>query len=145
MVALVFIVAVLAVAVVLSLLGLAAERQPDIRGVLRRIERLSHPQRGRLGVWLAKDPRVSPLVRYLPLTAFVYWIIPFDFIPDPFPKIGRFDDRIALALACWCVVRLARAPFEEHLARIEYLREVEEAHLDDLPPEGAPGPAGDGP
>jgi uncharacterized membrane protein YkvA (DUF1232 family) len=142
MVVMVFLVAVVAVAVLLSLLGLAAERQPDVRGVLRRIEPLSHPQRGRLGVWLAKDSRVSPLVRYLPLTAFVYWIIPFDFIPDAFPRIGRFDDRMALALACWCAVRVAPRAFEEHLGRIEYLREVEEARLDD-PPEGAPDPAGD--
>lgn len=143
MIALVFIGAVLALAVLLSLLGLAAERQPDVQRMLRRIAPLSHPQRGRLGVWLAKDTRVPPLVRYLPLAAFVYWIIPFDFIPDPFPRIGRFDDRIALALACWCVVRLARGPVEEHLARIEYLHEVEEAWLDDLPPDSAPGPAGD--
>ena len=72
-----------------------------------------------------------------------YWIIPFDFIPDPFPRIGRFDDRVALALACWCAVRLARVPFQEHLTRIEYLREVEAARFDDMPPEepstGAPG------
>jgi uncharacterized membrane protein YkvA (DUF1232 family) len=149
MVVLVFIVAVLALAVLLSFLGLAAERQPDVRGALRRIEPLSHPQRGRLGVWVAKDPRVPALVRYLPLTAFIYWIIPFDFIPDPLPRIGRFDDRVALALACWCVVRLARVPLHEHLTRIEYLREVEEARLDDSPPEEhfrrVPGPTGDEP
>jgi uncharacterized membrane protein YkvA (DUF1232 family) len=138
MVALVFILAVLTLAVLLSFLGLAAERQPDVRGALRRIEPLSHPHRGRLGVWIAKDPRVPVFVRYLPLTAFVYWIIPFDFIPDPFPRIGRFDDRVALALACWCAVRLARVPFHEHLTRIEYLREVEIARLDDMPPEEPP-------
>lgn len=143
MIALVFIGVVLGLALALSLLGLAAERQPAVEVVLRRIAPLSHPQRGRLGVWLAKDPRVPALVRYLPLTAFVYWIIPFDFIPDFFPRVGRFDDRVALALSCWCVLAVARAPFEEHLSRIEYLRAVEEARLDDLPPEGAPDPAGD--
>jgi len=135
MVVLVLILGLLALAVLLSFLGLAAERQPDVRGALDRIESLSHPQRGRLGVWVAKDPRVPALVRYLPLTAFVYWIIPFDFIPDPFPRIGRFDDRVLLALACWCMVRLARGPFHEHLTRIEYLREVEAARFDDMPPE----------
>ena len=142
MAVLVFLLALLALAVLLSFLGLAAERQPDVREALSRIEPLSHPLRGRLGVWIAKDPRVPVVVRYLPLTAFVYWIIPFDFIPDPFPRIGRFDDRVALAVACWCVVRLARVPFREHLTRIEYLREVESARLDDMPPEehfpGAP-------
>ena len=135
MAALVFILALLTLVALLAFLGLAVERQPDVRGVLGRIEPLSHPQRGRLGVWIAKDPRVPALVRYLPLTAFVYWIIPFDFIPDPFPRIGRFDDRVALALACWCVIRLARVPFHEHLTRIEYLREVEAARFDDMPPE----------
>jgi uncharacterized membrane protein YkvA (DUF1232 family) len=140
---LIILVTLLGIAVLLSILGMVAEQQSAVRTVLRRIELLSHPQRGRLGVWLAKDRRVSPLVRYLPLTAFVYWIIPFDFIPDFIPKVGRFDDRVALALAFWCVLAVAPARLEEHLTRVEYLREVEEARLDELPPEGAPGPAGD--
>ena len=142
---LIFLVALVGLAVGLSLLGMAAERQPAVRGVLRRIEPLSYPRRGRLGVWLAKDARISPLVRYFPLTAFVYGIIPIDFIPDFIPKVGRFDDRVALALACWCVLAVAPAHFEEHLTRIEFLHEVDEARRDDLPPEGAPGPAGDAP
>jgi uncharacterized membrane protein YkvA (DUF1232 family) len=133
-VALVFVLGLLAVAVLLVVLGLAAERQPDVRAVLRRIEPLSPGQRARLGVWFAKDRRVPALVRLLPLTAFVYNVIPLDFIPDPIPGIGRFDDRIVLALACWCAVRLARAPFEEHLARIEFVREAGAARFEDPPP-----------
>ncbi|MSP22626.1 MAG: DUF1232 domain-containing protein [Dehalococcoidia bacterium] len=85
---LIVLILLVATAVALAALGMAAERRPAVRDVLRRIEPLSYPQRGRLGVWLAKDPQVPPLVRYLQLAAFIYWIIPIDFIPDALPRIG---------------------------------------------------------
>lgn len=115
----------------LAYAGLAAERQPAVRAALRRIGPLTHPQRGRLGVWIARDSRVPAPVRLLPIAAFVYWVTPFDLIPDPIPRIGYFDDRVVLALAIWCVATWAARPLDEHLTRIEFLHEAELARRAD--------------
>jgi uncharacterized membrane protein YkvA (DUF1232 family) len=130
-----------ALVILIAWAGLAAERQPRVRAALRRMEPLSPPQRGRLGVWFAKDPQVPALVRLMPLTAFVYWVTPIDFIPDFIPGAGYFDDRIALALATWFATRWAPDAFEEHLARIEYLHEVALARSE-LPPDASDAPTG---
>ncbi|MFN8639756.1 MAG: XdhC family protein [Dehalococcoidia bacterium] len=92
----------------LTLAGLFARRDPDVHTLMFRIEALPHGLRGRLGVWIARDREASALVRFLPLTAFVYWVTPLDLIPDFIPGIGFFDDRLVLALALWCVGRVSR-------------------------------------
>lgn len=125
MVPLLFLVGLFGVLVVLGYAGLAAERQGPVSRALHRIEPLTHSQRGRLGVWIARDSRVPALVRLLPITAFVYWVTPLDLIPDPIPRIGYLDDRAALALAMWCMARWAAQPLEEHLARSEFLYEAD--------------------
>lgn len=140
MVPLLFIGAFVAVLVLLGFAGLAAERQPRVRGILRRIEPLTHSQRGRLGVWIARDARVPAPVRLLPITAFVYRVIPLDLIPDPIPRVGYVDDRVALALAVWCVARWAGPALEEHLARIEFVHAAGLARRAD-PLEGTPDEA----
>lgn len=101
--------------------GLSAERDPRVAEVTRRLKTLSHEQRARIGVAIARDKRVPPLVRLLPLTAFVYWVTPIDLIPDMIPKIGYFDDRIVLALSLRITLALSRRGlFEEHLRRGEW-------------------------
>jgi uncharacterized membrane protein YkvA (DUF1232 family) len=135
--AIVILLALAAAVVFVALAGLAAERQPYVRAVLRRIEPLSHPLRGRLGVWIARDRRVPLLFRFLPITAFVYWVTPIDLVPDPIPKVGYLDDRIGLALALWCVAVTAHAPLEEHLTRIEFLHEAEEDRRADSAPDAS--------
>ncbi len=131
MVPLMFLLGFLGLIALLAYGGLAAERQPAVRAVLRRIDPLTHAQRGRLGVWIARDSRVPAPLRFMPITAFVYWVTPIDLIPDPIPRIGFVDDRIVLALAIWCVARWAPGPLEEHLARIEFLHEAELARQAD--------------
>lgn len=110
-----------------AVLGGAAARQPRVNALSRRLDPLTHAERARFSLWVIKDPRVPALVRYLPLIAFMYWVAPIDFIPDPLPGIGYADDRIAVALALWCLVRWTPAvAVEEHLQRIEYFHEVME-------------------
>ncbi len=130
--------AVVAILVGLLVVGLAVERSPRVFAALARMNRLTPPQRGRLGVWIARDRRVPALVRPLPLTAFVYWIAPIDLIPDFIPGVGYIDDRIAMALATWLMLATAPAVFEEHLARIEFLHEAEaDQALDAAPGDSA--------
>lgn len=129
----------------LTLAGLFARRDPDVHTLMFRIEALPHGLRGRLGVWIARDREASALVRFLPLTAFVYWVTPLDLIPDFIPGIGFFDDRLVLALALWCVGRVSRGSLEAHLARVEFIRDAAlEAARDESTeaqaPPAAPGP-----
>jgi uncharacterized membrane protein YkvA (DUF1232 family) len=112
----------------LGAFGLASEREPRVAAARARLDRLSHGQRGRLGVWVAKDPRFPWGIRILPLTAFVYWVTPFDLIPDGIPRIGYLDDRAVLALSLRLVLRGRGVEyFDEHLERVEYLRALQDA------------------
>lgn len=120
--------------------GLTAERSPRVRAARGRLEDLAPPLRGRLGVWIARDRRVPMLVRLLPITAFVYGVTPLDLLPDILPGVGRLDDRAVLAIALWAVTAAAPAPFEEHLARVEFLRDAAVAQSDDPSPEDAASP-----
>ncbi|MEZ4501933.1 MAG: DUF1232 domain-containing protein [Dehalococcoidia bacterium] len=125
----------------LGWLGLASERAPRVAAVLPRLNRLSHGQRGRLGVWVAKDPRFPWGIRILPLTAFVYWVTPIDLIPDGIPRIGYLDDRAILALSLRLALRGRGAEyFEEHLQRVEYLQELRDAQDEGAPEEEDPAP-----
>ncbi len=111
--------------------GQLAERASRVREGLRRLDGLVPPLRGRLGVWIAKDPRVPVLARFLPLTAFVYGVTPLDLLPDVLPGVGRLDDRAVLAIALWAVTAVAPSRFEEHLARVEFLRDAALEQLSD--------------
>ena len=136
---LIALLAVLGLAIALGMLGLASERSPRVAAVRPRLDRLSHGQRGRLGVWVAKDPRFPWGVRILPLTAFVYWVTPLDLIPDGIPRIGYLDDRALLGLSLRLALRGRGAEyFEEHLQRAEYLEELREARDEGAPEEEDP-------
>ncbi len=115
-----FVLLVVVVAIWVAL-GLLAGRASRVRAANARLEDLDHPERGRLGVWIAKDRQFPFPVRLLPLTAFVYWVTPFDVIPDAIPKIGFLDDRAVLGYALWLTLYLGpRDRFEEHLQRAEW-------------------------
>ena len=102
--------------------GLSAERDPRVAEITRRLNALSHAERARVGVTIARDRRFPALVRLLPITAFVYWVTPIDLIPDMIPKIGYFDDRIVLALSLRITLALSRRGLvEEHVRRGEWL------------------------
>ncbi len=110
--------------------GLVAERPARVRAARHRIEGLAPPLHGRLGVWIARDRRVPMPVRLLPITAFVYGVAPLDLLPDILPGVGRLDDRAVLAIALWAVTTAAPGPFEEHLSRVEFLRDAAAARSD---------------
>lgn len=119
----------------LVVVGLVAERAPRVRAAVRRLEGLTPPLRGRLGVWIARDRRVPMIVRLLPITAIVYGVTPLDLLPDLLPGVGRLDDRAVLAIALWAVTAVSPTAFEEHLSRVEFLRDAAAAQSDDPAPE----------
>ena len=143
-----FVLLVVGVVAVWVALGLLAERDPRVRAVIQRLEGLGHPERGRLGVWIAKDKQFPLLVRLLPITAFVYWVTPLDIIPDGIPKIGYLDDRAVLGYALWLTLHLGpRARFEEHLQHAEWFAargfaddDAEDGEHEEFTPETAPAP-----
>jgi|GEM_PF-312767 len=73
---------------------------------------------------LMGDRRVSPLLKFLPIAAIVYLIVPFDF------TLGPLDDAAVLGLAAYLFVELCPdAVVEEHLGRIWRTREARSRHV----------------
>lgn len=110
----------LGVLVAITLLGLAAARDPDVRVAFGRLRRL--PTMRKVGVVrsLAVDSRLPLAVRLIPWFLGAYLLLPFDLVPDFIPLLGQLDDVAIIALALWAMVRLVpTALFEEHLARAE--------------------------
>jgi len=60
----------------------------------------------RLAVRLVREPRVSVLVKALPLAAAVYVISPLDFVPDVIPVLGQLDDLGILLISIEGFLRL---------------------------------------
>jgi uncharacterized membrane protein YkvA (DUF1232 family) len=59
-------------------------------------------------VWfLIRDPEVPFYLKVLPLAAFIYILIPTDFIPDVFPVVGQLDDLTALIVGGKVFIELA--------------------------------------
>jgi uncharacterized membrane protein YkvA (DUF1232 family) len=60
-------------------------------------------------VWrLFRDPRVSSLVKLVPIAAVLYFVSPMDILPDWFiPGVGYLDDVGVLMLAMRGFVRMA--------------------------------------
>ena len=59
-------------------------------------------------VWfLVRDPEVPFYLKVLPLAAFIYVLIPTDFIPDVFPVVGQLDDLTALIVGGKIFIELA--------------------------------------
>jgi uncharacterized membrane protein YkvA (DUF1232 family) len=56
-------------------------------------------ERVRLSTRLVREPRVSLLVKAIPVAALVYLVSPVDFAPDFLPVLGQLDDLGILFLA----------------------------------------------
>src|SRR5690349_726610 len=77
--------------------------------------------RAKLILRLMADPRVSPLVKLLPVGALVYLVSPFDFV------IGGFDDAAILGLGYYFFIEMCPpGVVEEHLKAIEGIDEKKE-------------------
>ena len=61
----------------------------------------------RLVWYLIRDPEVPFYLKVLPLAAFIYILIPTDFIPDVFPVVGQLDDLTALIVGGKVFIELA--------------------------------------
>ncbi len=56
---------------------------------------------GRLCLDLMRDRRVAWYLKLVPLAAVVYFLSPWDFLPDfVIPGLGQVDDLLVLYLAC---------------------------------------------
>ncbi|PJA34337.1 MAG: hypothetical protein CO187_00495 [Zetaproteobacteria bacterium CG_4_9_14_3_um_filter_53_7] len=57
----------------------------------------------------ARDPRVSPLAKFLIAIIVAYILSPIDLIPDFIPVIGYLDDLLLLPLGIALVIRIIPA------------------------------------
>ena len=74
----------------------------------------------RLVWYLIRDPEVPFYLKVLPLAAFIYILIPTDFIPDVFPVVGQLDDLTALIVGGKVFIELA----PQHVVA-EYIRSMQ--------------------
>lgn len=110
----------LGVLVAITLLGLAAARDPAVRAVFGRLRRLPTLRKVEVVRRLALDRRLPLAVRLIPWLLAAYLLLPFDLVPDFIPLLGQLDDVAIVALALWAMVRLVPVGlFEEHLTRAE--------------------------
>jgi uncharacterized membrane protein YkvA (DUF1232 family) len=59
-------------------------------------------------VWqLIRSPEVPLYLKMLPALAFIYLLIPTDFIPDFFPVLGQLDDLTVLLVGAKVFIELA--------------------------------------
>jgi len=64
-------------------------------------------QQVRLVYYLLRDPEVPFYLKFLPLVAFVYLLIPFDFLPDVVPVVGQLDDLTLLLVGAKVFIELS--------------------------------------
>lgn len=65
-------------------------------------------ENGRLALRLINDPRVPTWIRYgIPLVVVLYFIMPFDIIPDFIPGFGQLDDATVILLGMRMMARFA--------------------------------------
>lgn len=112
--------AVLGILTAVTLLGLAAARDPAVRAAFGRLRALPTMQKVGVIRSLATDSRLPLVVRLIPWFLGAYLLLPFDLVPDFIPLLGQLDDVAIIAFALWAMVRLVPAALlEEHLARAE--------------------------
>lgn len=115
----------LGVLLAITLLGLAAARDPAVRVAFGRLRRLPTTRKVEVVRRLAVDRRLPLAVRLIPWILAAYLLLPFDLVPDFIPVLGQLDDVAIIALALWAIVRLVPpALFEEHLDRAERTRDA---------------------
>lgn len=64
-------------------------------------------QQARLVYYLLRDPEVPFYLKFLPFAAFVYVLIPIDFLPDVAPVLGQLDDLTILLVGAKVFIELA--------------------------------------
>ncbi len=79
-------------------------------------------ENGRLAWRLINDPRVPSWVRFgIPALVALYFISPFDFIPDFLPVIGEVDDLAVILLGMNVMMRFAPSyVVDEHRRALGY-------------------------
>ena len=120
----IWIAAVLVLAVLCVLLGVAARRMwrragPEERALVRRILRLPIRRKLRLALALAREPRIPLVVRAIPPALILYLATPIDVIPDFIPVLGHADDVVILIVGVGFLLRFTpRDVLEEHVSRL---------------------------
>ena len=93
-------------------------------------------------VWqLIRSPEVPLYLKILPALAFIYVLIPTDFIPDVFPVIGQLDDLTALLVGAKVFIELA--PQDVVARHLQSLRPRQEFAPTDSTSNGSERPSED--
>ncbi|MGF1505303.1 MAG: YkvA family protein [Anaerolineae bacterium] len=92
-------------------------------------------RRARLGYKLFLDPRVSILLKALPVAALTYVAVPIDLVPEFLIGLGVVDDLAILTLALEGFIRLAPPDIlAEHARELGFLAsEAEQPRVEELP------------
>ncbi len=62
---------------------------------------------------IAKDPRTSPFVKWLPWLSLIYVLWPLDILPDFAPVLGQIDDILMIPLLIWTAIQAAPTDVRE--------------------------------
>ena len=89
-------------------------------GFRRFIQFVTHlPKLAKLFSRLVKDPRVGLIPKLVLSGTLLYFIVPFDLIPDFIPGIGQMDDLLAIFIGAQAFLRLCpKAVVQEHVHAI---------------------------
>lgn len=79
-------------------------------------------ENGRLAFRLFNDPRVPSWVRYgIPILVILYFVMPFDIMPDVLPVLGQLDDIGVIILGMSLMAKLAPSyVVDEHRRALGY-------------------------
>lgn len=100
--------------------GLWRRADEASRRLVRRLAALPLGAKLRLVLGLARDGRIPPAVRFLPVALLLYVALPLDFLPDFLPLLGHLDDVLILGAGLVLLLRLTpRALLAEHLRLLE--------------------------
>jgi uncharacterized membrane protein YkvA (DUF1232 family) len=95
-------------------------RDPEERALVRRVTRLPLRDKLRLGLALAREPRIPLALRAIPPGLVLYLAMPIDVIPDFIPMLGHIDDLLIVIIGVGLLLRFTpRSVLEEHVARLE--------------------------
>ncbi|MCP4426951.1 MAG: DUF1232 domain-containing protein [Chloroflexi bacterium] len=76
-------------------------------------------QQARLVYYLMRDPDVPFYLKLLPVTSILYFLFPFDLLPDLVPVVGQLDDITALLVGAKVFIELAPpAVVAKHMQKI---------------------------
>jgi uncharacterized membrane protein YkvA (DUF1232 family) len=89
-----------------------------VPGVIQLVRHL--PRLIKLFGRLVKDPRVALTPKLILAAAFLYLILPLDFLPDFIPGIGQLDDMLVIVIAARFFLKLCpREVIREHVQSLQ--------------------------